>query len=537
MNRKEGILWIIAGLTGLALFCLFFRQVFPTASIDIKITRNKALYEAVRFIKKQGFGPEEFDYAVRFASDYIASVYLQNIGIKNFSVALKEDVSIWFWRVKLFKELKKRGFIVDIDPSKGKVIRFYYSILENARGKNLDKDTAYRIAKDKLRREGIDLGNYILMDSVKKIQKNRTDYAFVWEKKGFKIKEATLRIRVDIYGEKLGFYRKYLKVPEEFLRKLEAQSSGGKVLYMVSIISTFILIICAVFNFLLKPQPIDIKWRIPFVLGSAVVVFKIISFLNGFPLMWSFYSNTVSKSLFIAMSFQNTLIDAFYSGFMVFSLGVLGSITSQNTLKRDWTILERDNLSINASAITSIIIVGYSLGVIFLGYITLFYLIGGHFFHIWMVPSTRYANFLSTFFPFLYPLTFSLEAALGEEFMFRMFLITFLLKYTKKPYVALLISALLWGFAHSTYPVFPVYIRAIELTIFGYFMGWVFIKYGIEAVIIAHYTMDALLIGIPLFNSKNFYFIFSGIIVLLVIALPLFLYTLRGYRFFIFKKS
>ena len=529
MNKKSLIGWLVAGMVGISIFCLLYRQALPTASIDIRVSRQEALKAAFNFINKEGFNTEGFDYAVRFYSYYHGSVYLQkSVGIEKSNELIKKGIPIWFWRVKLFKELKKDSFIVDVNPSTGEVVNFYHFILDTAKGDSLDKDTAYRIAVDKLKEKGIKLNEYSLMDSIKKVQKNRIDYTFVWEKKRFKINEATLRIKVGIQGSKLGSYVKYLDIPEEFLRRLEGDSYWGKVLYTASILSVFLLVVGAVFSFLLKPQAIDVKWKIPFFFGILIILLKIMSFLNNFPLMWSFYSNTVSKSLFTAMSFQKTLVDAFYTGFMIFSFGTLGGITSKFALKRGWTLLDSEQAFSRSSSVISTLVVGYSLGFMFLGYVTLFYLVGGRFFNIWMAPSTGYANFLSTVFPFLYPLTFSLSAALNEEFMFRLFAITFLLRVVKKRWLVILIPSLLWGVAHSTYPVFPVYVRAIELTIFGIIIGWVFVDYGIEAVIIAHYVMDALIVSLPLFNSKNYYFILSGVIVLLLVGLPLLLLLLRG---------
>ncbi len=512
----------------MVIFCLLYRQALPTASIDIRISRQEALKAAFNFIKREGFHTEGFDYAVRFYSYYHGSVYLQkNVGVEKSNELIKKGIPVWFWRVRLFKELKKNGFVVDVNPSTGEVVNFYHFILDTARGDKLDKDTAYRIAVDKLKEKGIKLNDYSLMDSVKKVQKNRIDYTFVWEKKGFKINEATLRIKVGIQGSKLGSYAKYLDIPEEFLRRLKGDAYWGKVLYTASILSIFLLVVGAVFSFLLKPRVIDVKWKLPLFFGVVVILLKIISFLNSFPLMWSFYYDTVSKSLFAAMSFQKTLVDAFYTGFMIFSFGVLGGLTSKFALKRGWVLLGSEQAFFRPSVISTLV-VGYSLGFMFLGYVTLFYLAGGRFFNIWMAPSTGYANFLSTVSPFLYPLTFSLSAALNEEFMFRLFAITFLLRVVKKRWLAILIPSLLWGMAHSTYPVFPVYVRAIELTVFGFIMGWVFVNYGIETVIIAHYVMDALIVSLPLFNSKSYYFIFSGAIVLLLVGLPLFLLILRG---------
>ena len=172
--------------------------------------------------------------------------------------------------------------------------------------------------------------------------------------------------------------------------------------------------------------------------------------------------------------------------------------------------------------IAPIYIVGYSLGFLFLGYVTLFYLVGTKFFKIWMPISHSYSDMLGTLMPFLYPLTFAATAAISEEFIFRLFAISFFKKYLKVTWLAVLIPSILWAFAHSSYPVYPNYVRGIELTMVGVVFSLVYLKYGIECTMIAHYVIDAFLVGWPLKSSDNFYFKSSGIVVLTLTVLPLF---------------
>jgi membrane protease YdiL (CAAX protease family) len=87
--------------------------------------------------------------------------------------------------------------------------------------------------------------------------------------------------------------------------------------------------------------------------------------------------------------------------------------------------------------------------------------------------------------------------------------------------LAIFLSALFWGFAHSTYAFFPVYLRGIELTIFGSIFVLVFLRYGFETVVLAHFVIDAVIVGMPLMRSHNFYFIISGVF---VIFLPLIIF-------------
>ena len=107
---------------------------------------------------------------------------------------------------------------------------------------------------------------------------------------------------------------------------------------------------------------------------------------------------------------------------------------------------------------------GYSLGFFFLGYITLFYMIGRKYLGVFLPAEGPYSNLLGMYLPWLAPLTISLLAAVSEEYVSRLFSISFLKRYIKWTPAALIIPAAIWAFGHSTYPVFPVYVRGIELT-------------------------------------------------------------------------
>ena len=206
---------------------------------------------------------------------------------------------------------------------------------------------------------------------------------------------------------------------------------------------------------------------------------------------------------------------------MIFLFGSSGESLSREVLKIDMPLLSAlKTKHMDKGKITSTFVVGYSLAFIFLGYISLFYLLGTKFFNIWMPPEAGYSNILGTSMPFLFPLTVAAGAAISEEFMFRLFAISFFKKYMKWTWLGVLIPALIWAFAHSNYPVFPVYVRGIELTIAGIIFGIVFLKYGLETVLITHFIIDAALVGLPLIKSHNAYFMISGFVVLGIVFLP-----------------
>ncbi len=522
-NRTSLIIWLISGITGLAIFILFFNHAFPVASIDLRLSKKELLEKASGFIARQGFSLKGFDRALVFDSDYYASVYLQKTqGIKKSNKLIREGIPVWFWNVRWFKELEKEGFFVALDPATGEIVGFNYSVLDDAEGKKLSLAQARRIAEEKIALQGLDLNDYELKDSSTTEQKNRTDYYFDWQRKNYEIDEANLRLSVSIYGDKLGSFNRYLKVPEEFIRDLRKEVSFGQVLSMISLIFMFLLIIAAIFVLIVQFKKDEVNWKFGLVWGVIVSALSLVAFLNSISLLWSSYPNTMSKAVFIALSSGSTLIGALLLGLIIFLFGASGESLWRVEQGAKLPCLEAlRTKKVSVFDVIPIVVVGYSLGFIFLGYVTLFYLIGGEFFNIWMPPEVEYSNILSTGMPFLFPLTIAISAAVSEEFMFRLFSISFFKKYIKLTWLCILIPAVIWAFGHSNYPVFPVYVRGIELSIAGIVFGIVFLKYGLESVLIGHFVINAALVGLPLLKSHNTYFVISGLIVIAIALIPL----------------
>lgn len=522
-KSRSWLIWLLLGVLGLATFILFYNDAFPVASIDITLSKQDVLERASNFIKNQGFSLEGFDNTILFSSDYHASIYLQKTqGIKKSNQLIRKEIPVWFWRVRWFKELEKEGFVVDVHPTTGEVVHFYHSILDDQGGQNLPQKVARRMAEEKLAGCGINLDAYELKDSTKKSQKNRTDYSFVWEKVGYKVEEATLRLRVDIYGDKLGRFSRYLKVPEEFYRYVQRETSLGVALSMASNIAIFLLIIAAILVIFIRSKSIKVNWKFGLFFACAVVILKLGNSFNSLPLLWNFYSDTMSKAVFISMALGDRLNNAMLQAAMIFGYGVLGELLSGGISKKRTPLLyaiERKKFFLKD--VTPILVIGYSLGFIFLGYTALFYLIGTKFFDIWIPPHSVYSNILGTVMPFLFPLTIAASAAIREEFMFRLFAISFFKKWVRFSWLAVFLAALIWGFSHTRYPFFPVYIRGIEVALAGLIFGWVFLKYGLAAIIIAHFVVDSCLGSMPLLKSHNPYFIISGLVVIGLASMPL----------------
>src|SRR5258708_31546380 len=167
----------------------------------------------------------------------------------------------------------------------------------------------------------------------------------------------------------------------------------------------------------------------------------------------------------------------------------------------------------------SSIIVGLSLAAVQMGFLVAFYLIANHF-GAWAPQELNYEDSVSTVIPWIGGIAIGLLAATSEEFLFRLFAIPLLQKVTKSNVIAVILPAFSWGFLHTAYPNEPPYIRGLEVGLIGIGVGIVFLRWGILATLVWHYTVDASLVGLVLIRSSSPYFRISGLLVGLAVLIP-----------------
>jgi len=156
-------------------------------------------------------------------------------------------------------------------------------------------------------------------------------------------------------------------------------------------------------------------------------------------------------------------------------------------------------------------------------------------------------NVIANYFPWVTSITRSLGAGFWEECLFRAIPLAGAAiigkRYGKRNLfivIAMILQAIIFGAAHANYAAQPAYARLVELIIPSLIFGAVYLKFGLLAGIITHFTYDVVFFGLPVFIATYPGAWVNKLIIVLLTLVPLFIVifaVLRKRRFSEIKKE
>lgn len=432
------------------------------------------------------------------------------------------NLSYSIYSVRFFKELEKEEFLVSIDEYTGKVVDFtaITSETKDYANNSLTKEDAKEKALSFLKSRGFDTAKLEDRDySADKINE-RTDHSFT-----FKIKDSDfesnfgkshIEVKITITGDIVSDYSTYVFVPEEFSRQITKQLNSGTFLAILSVLATLLMFVLALVVLIRGFIKKKVSWKFFLILSLIFVAFSILNIFNSYPVIKDSYPTESPYLVFVGTMIVISIIVAILSAILVFVTGASGEYLARDAWKEKISDLSEFLKGKFLSKETSYSILrGYLIAMFFFGLTSLMYFIGERYFGVWYLNSSD--NTFLFYFPAFSVFVVSLfTASIAEEFTYRLFGITFFKKYFKSTFLAVLIPTIIWAVAHSAYPTFPFYFRAIELLITGILFSYFFLKYNLTAVITAHYLYDAILLGAILLISGDVFFLISEIFILIL---------------------
>lgn len=512
-------IWPALGLAGVLLFLVLGPITMPDAQIDLNVTRQESLELSRQFLTERGFDLEGYESGVSFASHGDAVVYMQRTYALQEANQLARTYSLWHWQVRWYQPGEQVEYLVTVDTAEARVLGFERRGLpEEAPGARLLPAEAQAAAESFLRAHRFNPADWQLVGSTSVEHPNRTDHQFSWQHRE-SAGEAVLKLDATLQGDEWGSWHSGLLVPEQFKRDHNRQSSLGNALATISAALMFFLWVLAVVLAIRIAK--RSAWHLGLWGGALMAVVATAAAVNSFSLLKSHMPAALPPGMLWVLLPVAALLTAVIAGAQILFPGTAGQALLQE-MGRDgaphFSRLRQGGLLTPGFAAAAVR--GLCLAGLLLGLDTLFYYIGRTYMGVWVPAGPKYSEILATPAPWLYPLMISIMAAFSEEYTFRFFGMAVVKRWLRWTPLAFLLPAVVWAFAHSNYPIFPVWTRGIELTLMGLIFAWVFWKYDIETAIIAHYTYDALLVGWPLLRSGNAYYILSGAIVTLLALVP-----------------
>jgi hypothetical protein len=476
LKSDHRIWWLaLIALCGLIVYWLYDPRVFPSASIDLKLSRASVAEISRKWANESGYKKQNVINSTEFSFDSDAKTFLEyELGTSEANKLMRDQMPIWSWRTRFCREHEFEEFKAWISPA-GKLYGLDHDIENNQALPTLSKDAAEDVAiKFIEEKAGIALNSYKLVKSAAVSQPHRTDHSFIWEDAKNDIKGARLRVQATVSGNLLTEFSYYLYVPESWERKFSTIRSYNNLLGSIASPIYTLLEFIAVFVFFWMVSANNIRWQ--FAIGAAAIVTLVGAFdtLNNLPSVIDDYNTHNSFNGYILQFIVQTvagMLPQFLSNIVL--IGAAEAVYRQSYPK----MVAFEN----------------------------FFSMPGlrKHLHFWCPLGIDNYQILSCVFPFFSALAIGVSASVTEELMYRVLALSIVQKLSKSFWFANFFQAAAWAFMHSNYPQQPAYARGVELTVGGMFHGWILRRYGILPSLISHYLFDAFLDVKPLFSSSE----------------------------------
>ncbi len=531
-DRVFVVLCLLTILAGAAVFHAGFSRAFPEASIDFKVTREEAVRRGAEALRARGFELEGTRALVVFDGDDEAKVYLERtLGLEKANPVFKTTVPVWRWSVRWVRPLEKLEYRAAVAPD-GRLLAVRRILPEKAAAPDPGEAAARTLAEAEIRTlRGLDPSALKFIETTVNRRPERVDRTFVWESNTIRFGDAALRYLVEVQGDRVGRSSLHFEVPEKWRRDYETLRSKNLAAGTVATLGLLLTALAVLVVFLERVRRKDVKWKWALAFAGTGAVLQLFASLNEMPIRLFDYDTADAWAGFVAKSVAGDVGGAIALGVVLLLLVAAGEPLYRERYPDKPALGRLLSLrGISSKRFFRGLLLGYAMTAFFFAYQIVFYLVAARF-GAWAPADVPYSNLLGTWFPWAGVLLMGFLPATTEEFSSRMFSIPFAERFLPR-WGAVVVPALIWGFAHSTYPNQPFYIRGLEVGFAGILIGAVMLKADIFPLLVWHFTVDAVYTALLLLRSSNPYFVVSGaaasLILLLPLAVSLLLYFRRG---------
>lgn len=516
------VVMFVLGALGLIVFRAKEKEVFPSASIDLRMPKKEILALAQGWAKKIGYERNKLVKSITFDYDAAAKTFLEyELGNAHANQLMRDTVPIFYWTCRFRKEFDPEKVDVYLSPA-GKLVAFNFDLPNDRRIPSISHDAAKAMALAFVQ-EGTGWSD----SSIKLVEDetiacpNRTDHSFTWENQSLDLNGAKLRARAQISGNFLSNFYEFLHRPEKWDRQYSTIRSNNELLYSIAEIFYVLIYIASAFIFFDALSKRNVRWKFVLIAAGVCASVFVLDELNDLPEALSGYASQSSYAAFVTQSVLTMLVQAplvFAAALIVCGAAEIvyrGSFVHKIAMEKLFT----------ASSLTSRqtiegLLAGVAACAISLGYQICYYWLGEHV-HYWCPLSLDNYQLLTAAVPSFSAFSLGFFASGSEELLYRVIMLALVQRLVGRFWWANIIQAAAWGFMHSNYPQQPAYARGIELTLEGIFDGWLLKRFGFIACFAGHYLFDAFCVVLPLWSAPTAYHKISACLPLLpVLILP-----------------
>lgn len=327
-------LYLAAGAVALsAIAAVLLLRPVRYGAREVWVSRPEAESIAVREMAGRGIDVASWMRGTEFVTNLNAAEfeYIRRIaGPAAADAAVRERTFSAIWFTRFYRPLQKEEYRAYTDQ-RGHVYRVDHMLDEKAPGAQLTPEDARGIAERYLLREGVPVGRYRLVDSQEEKRDRRTDHTFTWEDPAFSIGEAKARIYVEVVGDEASAYRRFIKLPEAWLRDFERPRVRGYLL--PGLIGAFAVPVLLIL--LRRLGSHYYHWRAYFAIGGVALAVSALAAANNWPAVGAEYDTSTPLGNYYAQ--------VMLSRVLIVVFGATGAMLGALTLDvfRQWLAGER----------------------------------------------------------------------------------------------------------------------------------------------------------------------------------------------------
>lgn len=488
-NKKTIIIISIIGiisflvLLGYLIYSFKFEQGKSLFEKPV-VTKQQALKLAEEFIKQFGLNAKNYPHrSIGYSTRNREVLYLLKIfGYKQAKKLIQEQSLPYACWLLNWGGISGESVSVDIDSQEDRVVsyEFWRSLSPDEKVTNLKEEEAKELAEKFLVSQGLDLSKLELLNVNKNTHNIREEYYFKWAKKDTNFDEASYVINLAVKADKIASYAHDLQLPDSY--KYEYKNSQFISEFWLMLANGFSLLLGIVLMVMVIIRRKSLNWKLARLWAGSLALVFLVNFLNE-----------QSKYVFFVDLIYKVIAVLFLSLVMFILIPITGHLFKESFGKDIFIAKNKTN-------ILPSLIFCYALTFFSFAVVAGVYNLLGHFKLTWDAGSGGTVGKIFTskiihFAPFL----LGIIPAFIEEF-FRGFTMALSKKVFKRTFLAVVISAFFWGFAHTVVDgsFFPGYIVGIEKFVNGILVGYILLYFGIEVSILWHFLNNFLATNILL---------------------------------------